>query len=347
MWSWRWAFLIQVPCIIVSATLVFFTVNIPVKETDKSKIKRVDFAGASSLVMTLVLLLLGLNSGGNIVPWNHPLVYVSLSFSFVALLVYIYVEERLAQEPVIPVRLLLNRTVAAACLANWFASMAYFAYLYYAPIYFEILGHSATAAGARLIPSSIGAAVGSLSCGFMMRATGRYWWLNAFCSSVLVSSGVLNVMCLDKGTPTWQPFVIFALAGFGYGALITTTLLALISAVEHEQQAVITSASYAFRSTGSTIGISISSAVFQNLLNRELWKQLGHHKGAGEWIEAVRDDLDVLKRLPQEWQDEAIRASMDALHSVWWTILALLTVAAIVSLGMRENVLHKNLSRSR
>lgn len=39
-------------------------VNVPVKESDKSKIKRVDFLGAITLSASLVLLLLGLNSGG-------------------------------------------------------------------------------------------------------------------------------------------------------------------------------------------------------------------------------------------------------------------------------------------
>ena len=84
--NWRWAFLVQVPFIAVSAVIIFFTVNIPIRETDKSKVKRIDFAGSASLVATLVLLLLGLNSGGNIVPWGHPLVYVSLICSFFGLL---------------------------------------------------------------------------------------------------------------------------------------------------------------------------------------------------------------------------------------------------------------------
>ena len=347
VWSWRWAFLIQVPFIAISGIIVFFAVDIPIKETDKSKIKRVDFAGATSLVTTLVLLLLGLNSGGNIVPWNHPLVYVPLALSAVGFFVYVYVEERVASEPIIPLKLMLNRTVSTACLANWFASMAYFGFLYYAPIFFEVQGYSASAAGSRLIPSSIGAAVGSLGAGFMMRATGRYWWLNVFGSCFLVLSGILNVICLNLETPVWQPFAIFGFAGIGYGALITITLLALISAVEHEHQAVITSASYAFRSTGSTIGIAISGAVFQNLLNAELWKHIGYHEGAVDWIDAIRNDLDILKRVPEEWRGEALRACIDALHGVWWTVFAMVTTAALLSLGMREHVLYKNLSRSR
>ena len=146
--GWRYAFYIQVPFIVFGGVAGFLTIKVPVKETETDKIKRVDFLGALTLVLTLVLLLLGLNSGGNIVPWKHPLVYVSLALSFVFLLVFIYVEDRIASEPIIPVRLLLHQTVLAACLTNWFVTMSVFALIYYGPIYFEVVrGVSATRAG--------------------------------------------------------------------------------------------------------------------------------------------------------------------------------------------------------
>lgn len=130
--GWRFAFFSQVPFILISGCVVFFTVKIPVKETSTSRLKRVDFLGSITLVTTLVLLLLGLNSGGNIVPWNSPLIYASMILAGIALCVFILVEEKVASEPVIPVRLLLERTVAAGCLTNWFATMAFFAFLYVA-----------------------------------------------------------------------------------------------------------------------------------------------------------------------------------------------------------------------
>lgn len=134
VWSWRIAFYVQVPAVLLAAVIVFFRVDIPVKVTDKNRLKRVDFLGAFTLVAALVLLLLALNSGGNIVPWNHPLVYVSLPLAALSLAAFVYVEDKVASEPVIPVRLLLNRTVASACLTNWFASMALFSYMYYGPV---------------------------------------------------------------------------------------------------------------------------------------------------------------------------------------------------------------------
>ena len=49
--------------------------------------------------------------------------------------------------------------------------------------------------------------------------------------------------------------------------MLTIMLLAMIAVVDHKEHALVTSASYTFRSTGSTIGITVASAVFQNVLN--------------------------------------------------------------------------------
>lgn len=57
-WGWRVAFLIQVPLVMISGILVFFLVDVPPKKSDKSKLARVDFAGAITLLIFLVLLLL-------------------------------------------------------------------------------------------------------------------------------------------------------------------------------------------------------------------------------------------------------------------------------------------------
>ncbi|KAF3389300.1 Multidrug resistance protein fnx1 [Penicillium rolfsii] len=342
--GWRWAFLIQIPFLVVSCLLVFFTVNIPVKDTDKSRIKRVDFLGAITLVLTLVTLLLGLNTGGNQVPWTHPIVLVSLPVSAVFLGIFIYVEAYVATEPVIPVKLLLDRTVASACLTNWFTTMAVFGLLFYLPVYFQVQGLSATAAGVRLIPQAIGTSIGSLGSGFVMRGTGRYKILNYAVMALQVLSAAL-ICTLNLDTPVWLPFVYFFISGFAYGSMLTITLVALISAVDHEHHAVVTSASYAFRSTGSTIGITVASAVFQNILKTGLWSRFGERKHAAEIISRLRDSLDEVRKLPPDWIPGVLDAYMDSLRAVFVTLLGLTILGAAVSIAMREHTLHNNLSR--
>lgn len=343
--GWRWAFLIQVPFVVVSGLLVAFTVKVPAKESDAmGKLKRVDFLGAVTLIITLVTFLLGLNTGGNQVPWTHPLVLTSLALSAVFLVLFVYVEVKLASEPIIPVHLLLDRTVLSACLTNWFTTMTVFGLLFYLPLLFQVQGLSATAAGARLIPQAIGTSIGSMGSGIAMRTTGRYKGLSYVSMGLLVISVTL-ICTLSLTTPPWLPFIYFFLGGTAYGSILTVTLVALISAVDHQHHAVITSASYAFRSTGSTIGITVASAVFQNLLKAGLWSRFGGREHAKELISRIRDNLDEIHKLPPDWRSDALFAYMDSLRAVFVTLLGLGVLGALASLGMREHKLHTNLAR--
>jgi len=348
--GWRWAFFILVPLTVLSGLVVTFLVKIPAKEVDKSewdeKWKRIDFSGAMVLTTAVVLLLVGLNSGGNTVPWVHPLVLVTIPLSAALFIAFVHIEASYAIEPIIPVKLLLNRTVLAACLTNWFFTMSQIALTFYAPIYFQVQGMSAMAAGVRLIPTSVGAAFGGVICGIVMRAMGKYYVLNLVIQVLfLLPLDLTTRFTLD--TPHWCPFVYFFFTGFAYAGMLTITVTALIAAVDQKHHAVITSASYAFRGTGSTIGITICSLVFQNILIKRLWEEFGEEKDAATIIGRLRDSLTEIKYLPGDWSNGAEDAYMDALRGVFLTIFGLAVIGALFSLFMKEHTLHKDLARRR
>jgi MFS family permease len=343
-WGWRYAFLSQVPLVIISGTLVFFTVKTPPKKSDKSKLSRVDFSGSFALLVTLVLLLLGLTSGGNIVPWSHPLVLIPLPLSAVALGVFVWIETRWAKEPVLPINLLLNRTVAAACLTNWFTTMAAFMGTFYIPIFFQVKGLSATASGMRLIPQSIGGSIGSLGAGLIMNHTGKYKVLGlSSIGSFILGIALLNTLTFE--TPEGPSFLYLFFIGGGYGSMLTVTLLAAISSVSHDHQAVVTSATYAFRSTGSTIGVTVASAVYQNLLLSSLHRRFDGFEGAEDEIRRIRDSLEELQHLPDGWSEGVYQAYGIALRGVFATGLALAVLGMIAASFMREHKLHSTISR--
>ena len=127
--------------------------------------------------------------------------------------------------------------------------------------------------------------------------------------------------------------------------MLTTTLLALVSAVEHKEQAVITSASYIFRSTGSAIGITIASAVFQNILKIRLWARFGDRDDAAEFIKRLRDNLEEIYKLPDGQRAVVLDNYMEALRGVFLTLLGISVLGALVSLAMREHTLYRNLER--
>ena len=156
-WGWRWAFYVQLPVIAISAIIVAKLLVLPtpaqaiagedgqirknitatVAETEQeteierqqenvSRLSRVDFAGSATLVTAFVLLLTALNSGGNLVPWTHPLIITSLFLAGLFLAAFVHVETYIAKEPIIPLHLLTNPSVLAACLVNWFMTVGVF-----------------------------------------------------------------------------------------------------------------------------------------------------------------------------------------------------------------------------
>ena len=306
VWDWKLAFLVQIPLTV--ASLIMITIHLEnynhstaLSRPKTSRLKRVDFLGSLLLFGTLVLLLLGLNSGGNIVSWHHPLVLTSLPLSAILFIAFIAVEEKFAPEPIIPVRLILNQTVASAFLTNWFFLMVAYALDFYVVVFFRVRGLSATQAGACLIPFSITTAAGSLLAGIITSKSGRYKALNITILSLMLLTTILVATSVFY-TPIWTTVLALGVAGIAIGGMLTVTLVALIGAVSHEEQALVTSLSYAFRSTGSVIGVAMASVVFQNVLSSQLWANFGSRTDAAELISRLKDSLDEIYVLPMEDQ---------------------------------------------
>ncbi|OAA68724.1 major facilitator superfamily transporter multidrug resistance [Niveomyces insectorum RCEF 264] len=367
--GWRLAFFVQVPVAVVSAVLVAVLVHVPphqsaddvvvesnnnnnndnnksASNSARAQLGRIDFPGAGFLVAFLVLVLLGLNAGGNIVPWTHPLVLTALPLSLVAFVAFVYWEAYRAHHPIIPVRLVLRRTVLAACMGNMLFTAAMMMAVFYIPLYLQVRGYSAADAGLRLLFSPLGLSISSVGTGLVMKRTGRYVGLGVGTAAAFGGAYVLALWALSAvDSPAWAPFGTFFLLGFGYGGILTVTLLACIAAVAQTRQAVITSATYAFRSVGGTLGLTVASAVYQNILRARLWARFGHLPDAAAEIGRICDDLDELRRLPPGWHDGVMQSFMDAFRGVWTTGL-LLAVAGLVSLCLlKQHTLHATLSR--
>lgn len=348
--GWRWAFLALVPLTALSLLIVVFFLRLPdrnVHDTESSDVKwkRIDFLGSFSLTSSVALLLVALNSGGNIVPWSHPIILVMLPASGVSLLVFTLVELKYATEPVIPVRLLVHRTVLSVCLMNWFYTMSYNTLLFYAPIFFQIQGKSEFAAGIRLIPLSIGVAVGSVTCGLIIRASGKYYRLNIAVQCIfLITMGLLTRFTIS--TPNWPPFVLFFFAGSAYTSMLTIGMIAINAAVEPRFQAVVSSGSFAFRSTGSAIGITVNSLVFRNILAKGLWQHFGEEDNVEEIIRRVTNNVNELNSLPGQSMEIVKTVCMSSINGVFWMLFGLGSLGVVTSLMMREHTLHRNLERN-
>jgi hypothetical protein len=131
---------LQVPILALSMALVLTKVNIPLPEEVRSltihtKLKRIDFLGSLTLVLTVGSLLLGLSlKSTEELPWSHPLIWGLISSSGIWAVIFAIVEIKVAAYPVMPIRLIKQRTPLAVSLANFFSSTAAYSMIYNVPL---------------------------------------------------------------------------------------------------------------------------------------------------------------------------------------------------------------------
>jgi MFS family permease len=121
------SFLGQCPPTILALGLVAWKLHIPSfqeeqKQSQWSKLRRVDFLGAILLSISIVCGLLVLDFGAQRMPWTHPTVLALFGASLVSGNLFFIVEAFWAKEPIFPLGLLLNRDVVTSYINLGFTS---------------------------------------------------------------------------------------------------------------------------------------------------------------------------------------------------------------------------------
>ncbi|RDA87802.1 hypothetical protein CP532_2447 [Ophiocordyceps camponoti-leonardi (nom. inval.)] len=340
--GWRWSFLVQTPLCIVAWIAVYYVLDAPTTSRDKwlAKLRQIDFAGAFVLVLAVVALLVGLDSGSNL-GWSHAFTIVSLSLSVPFFVVFVLVESRFATHPFAPGRIIFHRDLFACYLANFLGSAGYFGAIFFLPLYIQAVeGCSATVSGVLLVPAMICNVVMSLLGGWVIKTTGRFYWIT------VAGFGVMLLSMIPLMLSTWLRFLPGALLGLilsagGSGSGLTTTLVGLLANAAIEDSAVVVACSYLFRSLGASIGIGTSSAVMQHVLRSQLFARLSSGEEA-RWIERrVRENIDIIKQLPPREADLVKLSYQDATLGAFTPTLVFLTICFVVTFWVKEKPLKK------
>lgn len=205
---------------------VYFVLHLPKRDDShwKDKLAKVDFLGAFFLVSAVLCLLLGLDNGSN-EGWSKKQTIIPLAISPALFATFVAVEIRVASHPFAPGHIIFERSLFAAYLCNFFGVLGQMPVLFFLPLLYQAVdGVSAVQAGLLLMPGSIFGVGASLGSGFVMRRTGRFFWMNvagwgllllSFVPMVLFSgpwlkseagtSIALGILALGAGTGKYSP----------------------------------------------------------------------------------------------------------------------------------------------
>ena len=224
-------FLIQVfLCLIATVVLALF-LRLPKKDVKvswKVQLRRIDFAGALLLVLAVTCLLFGLNRGSN-VSWGDPMTITFLCVTIPLSIAFLGVETRFAAEPFTPGHVIFDKGLFACYVQNFFLYAAVTSQIFYLPLFFQVkLGMTPTQAGAALIPAAISAVLGTVVGGYVMKRTGRFYWLTQFASTAAVLGTVPFVVApsLHHGSLACI-FIGCVLSLVSSGVTIVASLLAI------------------------------------------------------------------------------------------------------------------------
>ncbi|KAL2162505.1 hypothetical protein VTH06DRAFT_7419 [Thermothelomyces fergusii] len=346
--GWRWCFLLQVPVSVVALVVGYVVLEnpppiVPVSDPKHPllcALRRLDFQGALVLVLALIAQLMGLSLGGNDLPWDSPIVIGALVGSVVLLVVFLGIEAGTKAIPIIPLRMLHGWQPPAVQLTNVFSGMAAYAYMFMIPLYFQaVRGDSPSEAGLRLMIPAAATPIGGVIAGSLMHR-GYPLRLNVRLGTATMLLGNLLAVTMGKEGNRWIDFVFLLPANLGLGLTNPSVLFSFVSLFEHSEQAVATSTVYLIRSMGSIYGVTVTSAIVQNVLLARLPATLGD-AATEELVEKLRQSLFAIGELPPSLQ-AAVRALYhDALRIAFATSSAFALLSFLFSLAHKTGLLER------
>ncbi|MFG2132516.1 MFS transporter [Streptomyces sp. NPDC048751] len=263
--GWRWIFYIGVPFAVLALIVLQRTLHLPVVRREV----KVDWAGAFFITSGVCLLLLWVTFAGDKYAWLSWQTYSMVGGTFVLLALFLLTETR-ASQPIIPLRLFRNRTIALAALASLFVGVAMYVGIIYFSQYFQLArGKSPTMSGVMTIPMIVGLAGASTVSGRIITRTG-HWKLWLLCGGTLMTAGLGLLGTIRYDTVYWHVAIFMALLGLGIGMMMQNLVLATQNQVEADDLGAASSTVNFFRSLGGTLGTSALGAILAHRIRHYL-----------------------------------------------------------------------------
>jgi len=274
--GWRWVFLINVPIGIGALIMVISFLHLP--KFHRTVKQRIDWWGATSVIVALVPLLL-IAEQGRTWGWASPAAFACYIIGAVGLVAFILIERAMGTDAIIPLRLFRSRVFSMSTVLGVLVGFGMFGAMLTLPLYLQIVtGLNPTESGFALIPMIVGLMLSSIGSGQILSKTGHYR-IFPVTGTLTMAIGYLVLTFLTVDKPLWFLMIAMFLIGLGLGQLMQTLTIASQNSVEAHQMGVATSASTFFRQIGGTLGVAVLLSVLFSALPGNITGTLQNDKG--------------------------------------------------------------------
>lgn len=335
--GWRGCFFVGLPFAVLAFAVLQRKLHLP---TVKREV-HIDYLGATLIVGGVSILLIWVSLAGSQFAWASTTTAILVAAGVLTIAAALYVEAKVATEPVIPLRLFKDRTTALATLASVMIGVAMFGATVYLSQYFQLArGMSPTEAGLMSVAMVGGLLVSSILSGRIITQTGLWkrWLVGGL---VLVVVGFSLLGTIDADTPLVVVGVFMALVGIGLGATMQNLVLAVQNNTKLEDMGAASSVVAFFRSLGGSIGVSALGAVLSTQVANKMTSGLA----ALGVTETTHESSSIpdLASLPAPIRDLYEHAFGTAIGHIFliavpFAILALVSVLFIKEVPLRTTV---------
>ncbi|KAJ5089823.1 Efflux pump dotC [Penicillium argentinense] len=267
--TWRWNFWINLPVSGLAFVLLFFFLDVHNPKTQiMDGIKAIDWFGSLSVLGLTLMLLLGLDFGGETFAWSSPQVICLIVFGTLCSLLFIYSEKRLAKYPLMPLGIFARVSNIAALAVAFAHGFVFIAGEYYIPLYLQSAKEaSPMRSGVLVLPLVLAEAFSGMITGAIIHRTGRYLEL-IWIGLALMTIGTGLYIQLDIDSSLGQIVGYQFLSGFGAGFLFQTPIIAIQAMVSQDDTASATATLGFIRNMATATSIVIGGVVFQNSMGQ-------------------------------------------------------------------------------
>lgn len=290
--SWRWVFYVNLVPGSLAVALIW-VLWVDEARAPGAAAPQVDYLGAGLLTAGAVALLLGLFELGAspVAALRGAAPLLALAAALFAALAAV---ERRAPDPVLPLPLFRQRLFAAACGHGVFAGCAVFGSVAFVPLFVQaVLGTSATAAGATLIPLMLGWVFASITGSRLLLRVG--YRSVALAGMILLTLGTLQMSRISAHASQLSLLAGLMPMGIGMGLSVPSLLIAVQTSVPRSALGTATSTVQFSRSIGGALGVSVMGALLSFRLHAAL-AAAGLDPSGARSADLVNGLLDPLAR---------------------------------------------------
>ncbi len=335
--GWRGTFYIGLPVALLAFVVLQRTLHLP---TIRREV-HIDYLGATLIMSGVSILLIWVSLAGSQFGWTSTASIAMILVGLAVLAAAIFVEARVAIEPIVPLRLFRDRTTTLATVASVLIGLAMFGSTVYLSQYFQLArGMSPTKAGMMSIAMVGGLLVSSILSGRIITATGR-WKRFLVGGMVLVVIGLALLSTIDSRTNLALVGAFMAVLGLGLGMTMQNLVLSVQNNVSTSDLGAASSLVAFFRSMGGAIGVSALGAVLSHQVASTVSKGLVAMGIKADPHEAGNiPDLSTLPAPVRELFEFAFGQATAHIFlvAVPFAVLALLCVVFIKEVPLRTTV---------